>query len=270
MALQREERSQRPKVPAHNVLLVLEARVTETLGKANGPNNGWKNPLHHLLHIVIVIVIVTLLNVWIGNSGGRSSLSISICLQINYFNRCRQNLQRLLLIESSNFELFAQDGRDLGEMGNEQYSLPSLPFLWCFHDFDIFSSFLVKLQTVLVPSRLYLHSKANFSTYSSETNRPESIWIFCILVLTIPPQVAPSFSHDIHFSLYSGVTADCTGATRPLVQHFHLGFQWESCNLTSVIPPPPCQGSHQHFLLRQTNLSLLFLSPTLLLSEWFG
>ena len=59
MALQREERSQRPKVPAHNVLLVLEARVTETLGKANGPNNGWKNPLHHLRHIVIVIVIVT-------------------------------------------------------------------------------------------------------------------------------------------------------------------------------------------------------------------
>ena len=82
MALQREERSQRPKVPAHNVLLVLKARVTETLGKANGPNNGWKNPLHHLQHIVIVIVIVTLLNVWIGNSGGRSSLSISICLQI--------------------------------------------------------------------------------------------------------------------------------------------------------------------------------------------
>ena len=57
MALQREERSQRPKVPAHNVLLVLKARVTETLGKANGPNNGWKNPLQH---IVIVIVIVTL------------------------------------------------------------------------------------------------------------------------------------------------------------------------------------------------------------------
>ena len=129
-------------------------------------------------------------------------------------------------------------------MGNEQYSLPSLPFL-CFHDFDVFSSFLVKLQTVLVPSRLYLHSEANFSAYSSETNRPMSIWIFCILVSTIPPQVAPSFSHDIHFSLYSGVTADCAGATRPLVQHFHLGFQWESCNLTSVI--------HLHLVKVPTN-----------------
>ena len=36
-----------------------------------------------ILHIVIVIVIVTLLNVGIGNSGDRSSLSISFVFKLH-------------------------------------------------------------------------------------------------------------------------------------------------------------------------------------------